>query len=140
MIEPVIDAFTTSISPAWSAKKAMISSAMLPNVAFRMPPTCGPVGEPRRSVESPTTQARPRIPVADTRNRTVSSTCRAEVQDDRDQADDHGPEQEGTADRRELAQDREARPGDEGPGDDAAVTGQILAQREAASCRSPGVT
>ena len=51
MIEPVSDAFTTSMRPAWSAKNAMISSAMLPNVALRMPPTCGPVIAPRRSVD-----------------------------------------------------------------------------------------
>ena len=42
MIEPVSEALTTSIRPAWRAKNAMISSAMLPNVALRMPPTCGP--------------------------------------------------------------------------------------------------
>ena len=39
MIDPVSDAFTTSIRPACRAKKAMISSAMLPNVALRIPPT-----------------------------------------------------------------------------------------------------
>ena len=65
MIEPVSDALTTSMSPACRAKNAMISSAMLPNVALRMPPTCGPVSAPSRSVESPTTQARPRIAAAD---------------------------------------------------------------------------
>ena len=65
MIEPVSDALTTSIRPACSAKNAMISSAMLPNVALRMPPTCGPVSAPRRSVDRPTTQARPRIAAAD---------------------------------------------------------------------------
>ena len=53
MIEPVSDALTTSISPAWRAKNAMISSAMLPNVAFRMPPTCGPVIAPSRSRREP---------------------------------------------------------------------------------------
>ena len=37
MIEPVSDALTTSIRPACRAKNAMISSAMLPNVALRMP-------------------------------------------------------------------------------------------------------
>ena len=63
MIEPVSDALTTSMRPACSAKKAMISSAMLPKVALRMPPTCGPVSDPRRSVESPTVQASPRIPI-----------------------------------------------------------------------------
>ena len=72
MIEPVSDAFTTSMRPACSAKKAMISSAMLPKVALRMPPTCGPVSDPRRSVERPTVQASPRIPMAATTNRAVS--------------------------------------------------------------------
>ena len=74
MIEPVMLALTTVISPAWSAKNAMISSAMLPNVALRMPPTWGPVRAPRRSVERPTTQARPRIASADTTNTTEPST------------------------------------------------------------------
>ena len=55
MIEPVMNALTTSIRPACRAKKAMISSAMLPKVALRMPPTCGPVSDPRRSVDRPTT-------------------------------------------------------------------------------------
>ena len=73
MIEPVIEALTTSMRPACRAKKAMISSAMLPKVAFRIPPTCGPVSAPRRSVERPTTQARPRIATAETTNRTVGS-------------------------------------------------------------------
>ena len=53
MIEPVRLALTTSIRPACSAKNAMISSAMLPNVALRMPPTCGPVISPSRSVAWP---------------------------------------------------------------------------------------
>ena len=75
MIEPVSDALTTSVSPACSAKNAMISSAMLPNVALRMPPTCGPVSEPSRSVDSPTTQASPRIDAADRTNSRVASTC-----------------------------------------------------------------
>ena len=66
MIEPVIEALTTSMRPAWRAKKAMMSSATLPKVAFRIPPTCGPVTAPRRSVARPTTQARPRIAAAAT--------------------------------------------------------------------------
>ena len=76
MIEPVSDALTTSIRPACRAKNAMISSAMLPNVALRMPPTCGPVIEPSRSVDRPTTQASPRIAAADTMNSTDWSACR----------------------------------------------------------------
>ena len=78
MIEPVSDALTTSIRPAWSAKNAMISSAMLPNVALRMPPTCGPVRDPSRSVERPTTQARPRMATAATTNTIVGSACSPE--------------------------------------------------------------
>ncbi len=73
MIEPVSDAFTTSIRPAWSAKNAMISSAMFPNVAFRTPPNCGPAMAPSRSVASPTTHASPRIDTAARTNTTVSS-------------------------------------------------------------------
>ena len=76
MIEPVSEAFTTSISPACSAKNAMISSAILPNVAFRMPPTCGPVSEPSRSVDKPTTQARPRMAIAETTKSSVGSAWR----------------------------------------------------------------
>ena len=72
MIEPVSDALTTSVRPACRAKNAMISSAMLPNVALRMPPTCGPVRAPRRSVDSPTTHASPRMPVAATMKMSVS--------------------------------------------------------------------
>ena len=76
MIEPVSDALTTVISPAWSAKNAMISSAMLPKVALRMPPTCGPVSAPSRSVDRPTIHARPRIAIADTTNTVAPSTWR----------------------------------------------------------------
>ena len=73
MIEPVSDALTTSIRPACSAKNAMINSAMLPNVALRIPPTCGPVSDPRRSVDRPTTHARPRIAIAETTKISVAS-------------------------------------------------------------------
>ena len=54
-IEPMIDARTMSSWPAASAKKAMISSATLPNVAFSTAPFCGPTMVPRRSVEMPIT-------------------------------------------------------------------------------------
>ena len=76
MIDPVSDALTTSKSPAWSAKNAMMSSAMLPKVALRIPPTCGPVSDPSRSVDAPTTHASPRIEAADAANTSVSSACR----------------------------------------------------------------
>ncbi len=42
MIEPTIEAFTTSCSPSLSAKNAMISSGALPKVTFRKPPMPGP--------------------------------------------------------------------------------------------------
>ena len=40
---PVSDPRTTSVSPSWTAKRAMISSGALPKVAFRKPPIPGPV-------------------------------------------------------------------------------------------------
>ena len=43
-IEPISDALTTSCSPSWRAKKAMISSGALPNVTLRNPPMPGPSG------------------------------------------------------------------------------------------------
>ena len=97
MIEPVSDALTTSMSPACSAKNAMISSAMLPNVAFRIPPTCGPVSEPSRSVDRPTTQASPRIAAADTMNSSGRVGVQPEVEDDRGQAQDDRHEEETRA-------------------------------------------
>ena len=42
MIEPMIEAFTTVVSPAERAKRARMSSAALPKVALRMPPMRGP--------------------------------------------------------------------------------------------------
>ena len=42
MIEPTIEALTTSWRPSSRAKKAMISSGALPNVTFRRPPMPGP--------------------------------------------------------------------------------------------------
>ena len=52
----------------------MISSAMLPNVALRIPPTWGPVSAPSRSVARPTIQARPRIAAAETTKTADPST------------------------------------------------------------------
>ena len=53
MIEPVMDAFTRSSSPARIAKSVMISSAALPSVAFSRPPSRGPVCAANSSVERP---------------------------------------------------------------------------------------
>ena len=58
MIEPTIEALTTSWRPSCSAKKAMISSGALPKVTFRKPPMPGPVLAAMCSVASPITAAR----------------------------------------------------------------------------------
>jgi hypothetical protein len=51
MIEPVIDALTTSILPVWRAKNAMMSSVAFPKVALRRPPPPSRCG--RRAPPSP---------------------------------------------------------------------------------------
>jgi hypothetical protein len=57
MIEPTIEALTTSWRPSFSAKNAMISSGALPNVTFMKPPIPGPVLAAMCSVASPITAA-----------------------------------------------------------------------------------
>lgn len=52
-MEPAIDAFTTSCNPARNAASAMMSSAALPNVALRSPPTPSPRCSARSSVARP---------------------------------------------------------------------------------------
>ncbi|AKB50284.1 hypothetical protein MSBRW_1031 [Methanosarcina barkeri str. Wiesmoor] len=52
-MEPVIDAFTISVSPACRAKKLMINSVAFPKVAFNNPPRAGPVRTEISSVDSP---------------------------------------------------------------------------------------
>jgi hypothetical protein len=59
MMEPIIEALTTVVRPAERAKIVMMSSAALPKVALRMPPTLGPACSPRDSVAWPNTQASP---------------------------------------------------------------------------------
>ena len=49
----VIDAFTSSTRPPWSATTAMMSSAALPNVALRKPPMAGPDRRASSSVPRP---------------------------------------------------------------------------------------
>ena len=103
MIEPVSDALTTSIRPACSAKNAMISSAMLPNVALRMPPTCGPVSaraarstarRPRRDRGSPPPRATNRTVGSawSPKSRMIAATLSGDRpdQDDRDRASTAG--------------------------------------------------
>ena len=76
----------------------------------RMPPTWGPVSDPSRSVERPTTQARPRMARRreDEQDRRVG--VQPEVQDDRRDAQDDRADQEDARQHRELAEDGEAGP------------------------------
>ena len=53
MIEPAIDAFTRSTSPALNAKMPMMSSGALPKLALRSPPMTGLVRVARSSVDLP---------------------------------------------------------------------------------------
>src|SRR4029453_6562124 len=55
---PVMDAFTTAVCPAFSAAMATMSSAALPNVAFRSPPSPGPGGLAPAWVAEPIHRAR----------------------------------------------------------------------------------
>ena len=111
MIEPVSEAWTTSIRPRWRAKNAMISSAMLPNVALRMPADLGAGQRPEpfgREADDPgeTEDGRRR---EDEQDRRVG--VQPEVEDDRHDAQDHGPDQEDARQHRELAEDGQAGPG-----------------------------
>ena len=57
MIEPTIDAFTTSWRPEPSANRAMISSGALPKVTFSRPPMPGPARSASSSVARPISAA-----------------------------------------------------------------------------------
>ena len=75
MIEPTIEALTTSWSPSLRAKKAMISSGALPNVTFSRPPRPGPVLAARCSVDSPISAAVGITPSAAARKISVGEAC-----------------------------------------------------------------
>ena len=64
MIEPMIDAFTTSWRPSRSAKNAITSSGKLPKVTFSRPPTPGPERAASSSVAFPIMAAVGTIPSA----------------------------------------------------------------------------
>src|SRR6266545_556939 len=66
MIEPVMEALTTPVSPFERAKSPMMSSAALPNVALRSPPTPCPRCSARCSVARPIHLARGTIARHDT--------------------------------------------------------------------------
>ncbi len=77
MIEPVSDAWTISVLPFLSATKARISSAALPNVAFRRPPMLGPAFSESCSVARPMIPASGTIPSAQIRKTHALSTVDA---------------------------------------------------------------
>ena len=64
MIEPMIDAFTTSWRPSSSAKNAITSSGKFPNVTFSRPPMPGPERAASSSVALPIMAAVGTIPSA----------------------------------------------------------------------------
>ena len=71
MIEPVIEAFTTSMCPARSAIRAMMSSAALPKDALSNPPMPSPMRWASCSVAWPIQPASGMIARADTMNSAV---------------------------------------------------------------------
>src|ERR1700751_6122415 len=79
MIEPVIDAFTTPVSPLESAISAVINSAALPKVAFNNPPTPWPRCSASSSVARPIQPARGTIPRQEQMNKAVSFPNRGQT-------------------------------------------------------------
>ncbi len=66
MIDPVSEAFTTSVIPLLSATKAMINSAAFPKVALRKPPIPAPERAASCSVARPIQPASGMIALAAT--------------------------------------------------------------------------
>ena len=66
MIEPTIEALTTSCRPSASANRAMISSGALPKVTLSRPPIPGPERAASSSVARPISAAVGMIPSAAT--------------------------------------------------------------------------
>src|SRR6266487_507448 len=65
MMDPVIEAFITLVSPLESAMAAMISSAALPKVAFKSPPSPSPTRAASSSVARPIQPATGMIAMAE---------------------------------------------------------------------------
>ncbi len=74
MIEPTIEALTTSCSPWPRAKRAMISSGALPKVTLSRPPMPGPERAASSSVARPISAAVGMIPSAEVAKTTVAGT------------------------------------------------------------------
>ena len=75
MIEPTIEALTTSCRPSLSANRAMISSGALPKVTLSRPPIPGPDLAASSSVARPISAAVGMIPSAATKKITAGSAC-----------------------------------------------------------------
>ena len=75
MMDPTMEALTTSCRPSLSAKKAMISSGALPKVTLRRPPMPGPVWAAMCSVASPITAAVGITPSAAATNTSTGEAC-----------------------------------------------------------------
>jgi hypothetical protein len=89
MIEPVIDALTTSKRPARIATRAMINSAALPKVAFSRPPTPSPALAAKRSVALPMRPASGTIASAAAGN--IAEDSMGELENDGDRDHDQQP-------------------------------------------------
>ena len=88
MIEPTIEALTTSCSPAPSAKRAMMSSGALPKVTFSRPPIPGPERTASSSVARPMSAAVGMTPSAEAKKVTTAPACASSKHDrDRDEGD-----------------------------------------------------
>ncbi len=72
MIEPMIEALTTSCRPCPNAKRAMISSGALPKVTLSRPPMPGPDRAASSSVARPISAAVGTMPSAETTKTTVA--------------------------------------------------------------------
>ena len=75
MIEPTIEALTTSCSPAPSAKRAMMSSGALPKVTLSRPPIPGPERTASSSVARPMSAAVGMTPSAEAKKVTTAPAC-----------------------------------------------------------------
>ena len=75
MIEPTIEALTTSCSPAPRAKRAMMSSGALPKVTLSRPPIPGPERTASSSVARPMSAAVGMTPSAEAKNVTTAPAC-----------------------------------------------------------------
>src|SRR5688572_20402151 len=74
-IDPTSEALTTSWSPSFSAKKAMISSGALPKVTLRKPPMPGPDRAASSSVARPMSAAVGMTPSAEVTKISVALAC-----------------------------------------------------------------